>query len=279
MAVVAPSSPFGREEFLRGLAWLRGRYELVVRASILSGSDYLAGDDSRRLGELSSAMARDDVDAIVCARGGYGATRIVDALGWAAFAERPKWLVGFSDITALHLMASAHGVMSVHGPNVTGLGAPHPTTRACWLRALERPKTSFEWNCLSSLRAGSARGTLVGGNLALVHEMAASGRLRLPDGAVLALEDVTERPYRIDRMLTSLARGGYFSRLSAIVLGGFTQCEPGPDGRTALAVLEERLGGLGVPVLGGAPFGHGPDNEAFVLGREVAVEKDAVLFV
>ncbi len=279
VAVVAPSSPFGREEFLAGLAWLRARYQLVVRSSILSRAGYLAGDDERRADELARAMLRDDVAAIVCARGGYGATRIAERLPWQAFAARPKWIVGFSDITALHLEAARVGVRSVHGPHVTGLGKPDPWTRACWIRALEHPEKSFEWSSLRVLRGGRARGKIVGGNLALVEAMAASGRLVIPEGAVVALEDVTERPYRIDRMLTALVTGGYFSRASAIVLGSFTQCTPGPDGVTVDAVLEDRLGGLGVPVLAGAPFGHGADNEAFVLGRDVEIDGAVIRFV
>ncbi len=113
---------------------------------------------------------------------------------------------------------------------------------------------------------------MVGGNLALVHALAAAGRLRIPEGAVLALEDVTEAPYRVDRMLTSLRLGGYLARVSAVVLGGFDRCAPGTDGRTVEDVLEDRLGDLGVPVVAGAPFGHGARNEAFVLGKDVQLD-------
>jgi muramoyltetrapeptide carboxypeptidase len=109
---------------------------------------------------------------------------------------------------------------------------------------------------------------LAGGNLSLVVSMAAGGRLALPTGAILALEDVTERPYRLDRMLTSLRLGGHFAELSAIVLGGFTQCDAGSDGVTALDVLTDRTAGLGIPVVASAPFGHGAPNRAFVLGAE-----------
>jgi muramoyltetrapeptide carboxypeptidase len=118
----------------------------------------------------------------------------------------------------------------------------------------------------------------VGGNLALLHAMAAAGRLAVPDGAVVALEDVTEAPYRVDRMLTSLRLGGHLERASAIVLGGFDRCVPGPDGRTVDEVLHERTRDLGIPVVAGAPFGHGAVNEAFVLGSPVRVEGDCVLF-
>jgi muramoyltetrapeptide carboxypeptidase len=119
---------------------------------------------------------------------------------------------------------------------------------------------------------------LVGGNLALVHAMAAAGRLSIPDGAVLALEDVSEAPYRLDRMLTSLDLGGYFGSISGLVFGGFAGCQARADGRTADEVLEERTRHLSVPVLAGAPFGHELGNEAFVLGADVRIRGDALIW-
>lgn len=279
VAVVAPSSPFGREEYLRGLAWLRARYELVVSGGIFSRDGYLAGTDDRRASELTAAMLRPDVKAIVAARGGYGATRMASGLPWADFARAPKWLVGFSDVTALHCLASAHGVRSVHGPHVTGLGWASPLDRTRFMRSFEKPFDSFQWTKLTRLRPGTARGVAFGGNLTMLFTMAASGALRVPRGAVVMLEDVTERPYRVDRMLTALSEGGYFSGASALVFGGFTQCDPGGDGVSVERVLAERASGLTIPVAAGAPFGHGERNEAFALGREVLLEGDVLTFV
>ena len=205
--------------------------------------------------------------------------RILDALPWDALARAPKWLVGFSDVTALHAAAWRVGVASVHGPNVTGLGrAATPGLRAAWLAAVERPTAPRAWRGLRIVHGGRAAGPIVGGNLSLLHAMAAAGRLAIPAGAVLALEDVTEAPYRVDRMLTSLRLGGHLARVSAIVVGGFDRCVPGPDGRTVDEVLDDCTRGLGVPVVAGAPFGHGPVNEAFVLGSPVRVEDDAAFF-
>jgi muramoyltetrapeptide carboxypeptidase len=117
---------------------------------------------------------------------------------------------------------------------------------------------------------------LIGGNLALLHALAAANRLVVPPGAVLALEDVGERPYRVDRMLTSLLLGGHLARASAIVFGGFEQCEAAGDGRRTEEVMEDRTRSLGVPVLAGAPFGHGSHNEAFVLGTHARILRDEV---
>ncbi|MGH7282817.1 MAG: S66 peptidase family protein [Polyangiaceae bacterium] len=278
LAVVAPSSPFGLRDFWQGLAWLRDRYRIVASPGVLDRKGYLAGSDERRRGELVRAMTDPDVRAIIAARGGYGATRILADLPWDRVTASPRWIVGFSDVTALHVKANALGIASVHGPHVTGLGRALPETRAAFLRALERPAASHEWRNLVTLQEGRARGVICGGNLSLLHALAASGDLSFPADAIVAIEDVTEGPYRVDRMLTSLISGGHFSRARAIVFGGFTQCDPGPDGVTIDEVLRERTASLKVPVLAGAPFGHEDRNLAFVLGAEVAIEKNVVRF-
>jgi muramoyltetrapeptide carboxypeptidase len=278
VAVVAPSSPFPLRELWGGLAWLRARYRLMMSPGALSRDGYLAGDDARRAAELVRAIRHPEVRAIVAARGGYGATRIESTLPWRELVERPKWIVGFSDVTALHVDAWNAGLASVHGPNVTGLRATAtPRLRAAWMAALERPSSGRVWSGLEILYAGRGEGVLVGGNLAVLQAMAAAGRLTIPRGAVLALEDVTERPYRIDRMLTSLREGGYFGALSAIVFGEFVDCDAGADGRTVRDVLVDRTRGLGIPVVAAAPFGHGAVNDAFVIGDRAVVAGDRLV--
>lgn len=273
VAVVASSSPFPREELFRGLGWLGGRYLLSTRSDFLTRFGYLAGDDERRAEELRSAMLDPTIEAIFCARGGYGLTRIVDGLPWASFEQSPKWIVGFSDVTALHLEAQRRKVVSLHGPNVTSLFRASPCERARLLAILERHEGP-SFNELEVIHDGaSAEGPAIGGNLTLVEAEAAAGRLHVPEGAVLFLEDVTERPYRIDRMLTSLHRGGHLSRASAIVLGSFTECVAGPDGVSVEDVVRERTASLGVLVLGGAPVGHGVRNVPIPLGVSASVSR------
>ncbi len=286
VAVCAPASPFDRDELFRGLAWLRIRYRLRLSSSILARTGYTAGDDARRAGELAAAMADPDIEAIVCARGGYGAMRIIDDLPWDAFAGHPKWMVGFSDVTALHVVANARGICSLHASNVAGLGrAITAAERASLIHGLEGLPVA-SWTDLAPIhtpiRGGgagkAARGPLVGGNLSLLAAMAAGNRLAIPDGAILAIEDVTERPYRLDRMVTSLRLGGHLARLSAIVLGGFTQCDAGPDGVTAFEVLARCTEDLGIPVVASAPFGHGAPNHAFVLGATATLDAATLRF-
>ncbi len=277
ISVVAPSGPVPRDEFWRGLAWLRARYRIRMHPDVLARDGYLAGDDERRREAFASALLDDEVKAIVGARGGYGALRIACHLPWSALARQPKWIVGFSDLTVMHAMTWRSGVASIHGPNVTGLGRDTSTaTRAAWLGAIERPTASRTWSGLHVVRSGAASGPIVGGNLTVVHALAAAGLWTIPPGAVLALEDVGEAPYRVDRMLTSLALGGHLAGASAIVFGDFDRCGPGPDGRTVEEVLGECARPIGIPVLSGAPFGHTARNLAFVLGASVDVNGDTV---
>lgn len=245
-----------------------------MRSGALERTGYLAGDDQRRAAELAWALEAPGIDAVLCARGGYGITRSLLARETGATRNEstalrvrtPRWLVGFSDVTALHVELANIGLASIHGPNGTGLHRASPREKAALLTILERRGVRPPWEGLRIARAGEARGTLFGGNLALLEAMAAANRLRIPEGAIVLLEDVTERPYRIDRMLTSLLLGGHLARAAGIVIGEFDQCEPGPDGVTVTQVLEERLLPLGVPLAFGAPFGHGIVNEPFANG-------------
>jgi muramoyltetrapeptide carboxypeptidase len=272
VAVVAPASPFEPVLAWVGMGWLAKRYRVRFDRGLFDRTGYLAGDDARRRSELVRALEDPAIKAIIAARGGYGALRFAHTIDWSGLAERPRWLVGFSDITALHVEASRVGVASIHGPHITSLGRGDARGRDAFIRALERPLAPSVYRDLPALSSGAAEGPLYGGNLTLLHACAAAGRLSIPEGAVLLLEDVTERPYRIDRMLASLAVGGHLARASAVLLGEFVQCDPGPDRVPVERVLADHLLGLGVPVVAGLPVGHGLRNDPVVLGLSARVE-------
>ena len=276
VAIIAPSSPFDEEHYHRGAAWLRERYEVVARDDGHVRHGDLAGDDARRRQELEDALADPNVRAIVAARGGYGATRIVSCVDWSKLRNNPKWLIGFSDATALHNEAIHIGVASLHAPMLAWLGN-HPEQRDEWLAAVERADYG-DWSGLEVVRAGDAEGVSCGGNLALLQACAAAGRLHVPEGAILFVEDCTERPYRLDRMLTSLIVGGHLARVRAVVVGEFTDCNPGSDGVTAAQVVHERLSLLNVPIVARAPFGHGAINRPFPIGVRCTLGAGRVVF-
>jgi muramoyltetrapeptide carboxypeptidase len=276
VSVVAPSSPVPAAELLRGLAWIRERYRVRATESIFGRRGYLAGTDAERAAELERALTDPESKAILVARGGYGAMRILPDVDLTSLSRRPKWIVGFSDVTTLHAEAWALGVASVHGPHVGTLGDASASDREAWLASLERPDSPREWSGLTVVHAGEATGPIVGGNLTLLVSMAASGRLVLPQRAVLAIEDTNERPYRVDRMLTALTLGGHLRGVAGVVVGSFDRCEPGPDAVTVEEVIAERTAGLGIPVLAGAPFGHAGVNRAFVMGSMATMSGSTV---
>jgi muramoyltetrapeptide carboxypeptidase len=272
VAIVAPSGVFDPALVRTGMEWLSKRYRLLHRKSLFArtADGYLAGSDRRRTAELQWALDA-EVAAVVAVRGGYGLSRVVASLDWRFLEKRPKWLVGFSDFTALHAEAWQRGLATAHGPMVAGLARATASTRARWIATLEHPLVACVWPDLLCVRSGQAEGTLVGGNLAMLHAAAAAGRLTLPHGAVLFIEDVGERPYRVDRMLTNLIDSGHLRHVAAIVIGDFTECAPGADGRTVEDVLRERVRRLKVPAVSGFPAGHASRNDALVLGQTVRV--------
>lgn len=269
--VIAPSSPFNVEDLQRGLELLSSRYQVSHSASLFERHGFLAGTDARRLAELQSAVDDPQIEAILPARGGYGATRLLADLKLDALRERPKLLMGFSDITALHAVWSRAGLGSIHGPMAAAVGRAGDAELA---RVIDAIEGRFERTLagLRTITSGRALGRLLGGNLAVLCSLL--GTPFMPDlsGAVLLLEDVGERPYRVDRMLTSLRLSGVLDGIAGILLGAFTNAEPAADGITVDDVLADRLGSLGVPVLAGAPIGHIDENTPVPLGALIELD-------
>ena len=268
--VIAPASPFDAALLWRGMGWLAERYRVRWSRAIFSRDGFLAGSDARRKAELAAALTEPDVAAILCARGGYGVSRYVHEIDFSVLAAAPRWICGFSDVTAIHVEALRAGVASMHCANVTGVGRGDAVLRDGLIAALEG-HASQPIDGLRVLAPGDARGTLAGGNLTLIHACAAAGRLRLPEPCILVIEDVTEMPYRIDRMLTTLRVGGHLDSVSGVVVGEMTRCAPGRDGVTVDQVLARTLLPLGVPVITDLGVGHGRRNLPLVLGAQATI--------
>ena len=280
VAVVAPAGPVQDPRLDAGLAVLASWGLDVREGEHVRGNDerfgYLAADDAARADDLMRAWCDPDVQAVFCARGGYGVQRMVDLLDWQALAAAgPKVLVGFSDVTALHQAFAARlGLSTIHGPVVTSLGAGDDASRE-HLRSLlfdPRPGVSLTPYPATVLVPGQAEGVLVGGNIALLStEVGTRNALRATE-SIAVLEEIGEEVYRVDRMLTQLLRTGWFDGVRGIVLGAFTDCAS-PEALRDLAT--DRLGPLGVPLLWGAPFGHDDPNLAFPFGVPAVLDADA----
>jgi muramoyltetrapeptide carboxypeptidase len=271
LAIIAPSGPVPEDRFAKGRARLEARYDLRYSQRIFEKNGYLAGDDDARLRELELALEDDAIRGIICARGGYGAMRLLTKLSGESFRRHPKPIVGFSDITALHAFAYRAGVASIHGPVVTQLGML-PTVDEAALYALLEGEPSAPFSNLRSVAARTvSEGPLIGGNLEIVTRLLATPFAFALDGAILLLEEISERPYRLDRQLTQLALSGAWQRVAGVVVGGLVRCEE--EGMpSATDVVIERLAQLSVPVLLGLPVGHEAPNRAVGHGVRVRID-------
>lgn len=249
---------------------------------------YLAGDDAARAADINAMYADEEVKAVFAVRGGWGCARLLPYLDFATIRRHPKLLVGYSDITALHMaFAAKAGFTTIHGP----------TASSAWGKQSWEPFRALVFDGATptyrnpvgtddrlvqrawrtrAIRGGKSTGRLLGGNLTVLAALLGSPYLPDFTGAILFLEDVEEGEYRIDRMLTSLKLAGIFGRVNGVVFGQCSKCQsPGPSygGFTVSQVLQQHLEPLGVPAFEGSFFGHIGDQ--FSLPEGVAAEIDA----
>jgi muramoyltetrapeptide carboxypeptidase len=275
VAVIAPASAFDPPAFEAGLAVIGARYSVEHGAGIFERHRYLAGDDERRLTELLAALADPGIRAVFCARGGYGATRLLARLKSQALPTPVKPLIGFSDITALHLWMQSRGFTSIHGPVLTQLGRLPDSTAAHLFALLESGSPAPPFTGTATYCAGTAEGPLLGGNLSVFSRLLGTPFMPELSGAVLLLEDLGERPYRLDRIWTHLQLAGVFERIRGLVLGSFIDCEEQGAPYSSADVLRELAAATGLPCAAGFPWGHGEVNEPVALGARVRLDASA----
>ncbi|MEU4266388.1 LD-carboxypeptidase [Streptomyces sp. NPDC026092] len=282
VAVVAPSGPIPEERLAAGLDILRGwDLEPVVAPHVLDVHGelgYLAGGDEDRARDLQEAWCDPGVSAVLCARGGYGSQRMVDLIDWSAIrAAGPKVFVGYSDVTALHeAFAVRAGLATLHGPMVAAATfLKDPRTQESLRATLFEPESVRTLGLATArpLAPGRAHGVTLGGCVSLLAADLGTPHARpSARGGLLLLEDVGEEPYRLDRILTQLLRSGWLDGVAGIALGSWAECGPYEDVR---AVLADRLGGLGVPVVEELGFGHSETALTFPLGVPGVLDAEA----
>jgi muramoyltetrapeptide carboxypeptidase len=282
VAVVAPAGPCKDADKLAHIVPQFERHGLRARlypscSATHPQHDYLSGSDDQRLADLHTALADQSIAAIFALRGGYGCARLIDRVDTALLRAHPKPLVGYSDLTTLHALWSREGLPSFH--------APMPASD--WLQdGGEADMNALLDLLMHPLPAGAvlapalaanawqvpgiATGRLVGGNLAIVASLIGTPHAVPVQGHVLFLEDVSEAPYRVDRLLTQLRLAGVLDAAAGFVLGSFT----GDEG-DATAVLQDHLGRLNKPLIAGWPAGHGQPNHVLPLGVPVRLDAAA----
>ena len=267
-----------------GLVPKVGRY-------VMSRYGYLAGTDRQRAQDINEMYADDDVRAVFSIRGGWGSARLLPHLDWKTIRNNPKLLIGFSDVTALHLAFAAHaGFPTIHGPNAAN-SWQEQSWNSFWTLAFAGGTPTFSNPDLSAadpllqdrwrtttIRPGKARGTLIGGNLSVLVALAGTPYLPDFDGAILFLEDTGEAEYRIDRMMTQLALSGFLDKVAGVVFGQCTRCTIGVEGYSGFSipqVLHQHLAPLQVPAFHGANIGHIGNQLSMPVGVKAEIDAEA----
>jgi muramoyltetrapeptide carboxypeptidase len=263
VAVVSPASPFKREEFEAGLAEIRSLgFEPVFEESVFARQGYLSGAAAVRAAAFTRAWAEPEIAALVAVRGGYGSVQLLPLLDRDAIAHRPKAFIGYSDNTSLlSWLTLKCGIVSFHGPMVEGrlargeAGYDRDTFIRCLCMA--EPAGDIVHPDVETIVPGEATGMLLGGTLTqLTASLGTPYAFDPPDRFVLFLDEVGERPFRIDRMLTQLRLSGILARASAVVFGELPRCDEQDGEPTARSMIAAVMEGFRGPVLFGLPSGH-----------------------
>ncbi|MBC8082108.1 MAG: LD-carboxypeptidase [Hymenobacter sp.] len=279
VAIVCPARKASHAELAAAVAVLESwGLRVVLGASTNVAHHQFGGDDELRRRDIQQQLDNPAIRAVLCARGGYGTPRIIDQLDFSRFAEAPKWLAGFSDITAFNCHLLRRGYQSIHG--VMPLLFQQPggeASLASLRRALFGEPVTYQSPPHPLNRPGIATGELVGGNLSLLQTLTGTASDVSTAGRILFIEDVDEYLYAIDRMLVHLDRTGKLRHLAGLLVGHFTnpQDNPVPYGQTPNEIVQQYAGKYGFPVAHNFPVGHEPENMALICGREARLTVDA----
>ncbi|MCL6293631.1 S66 peptidase family protein [Jejuia spongiicola] len=259
----------------------------VVGKHVFSTANHFAGTDDERCEDFQNALDDPKISAIWCARGGYGTVRILDKLDYTKFKKKPKWLIGYSDITALHNQFHNQGFESIHALMCTSLqddlSAIQETVSTFKDAAFGKP-ISYTLKGSKYNKAGEGSGQLVGGNLTMLHTMLGSKTSIDTSEKILFIEEIGEYKYHIDRMLQSLKRAGYFENCKGVIVGGMSKMRKNTTlwGTSVEQLILDALADYDFPIAFNMPAGHEKDNRALILGRtiklEVKSDKSTVVF-
>lgn len=281
IACVAPAGPFEYSRFEKGIQLLENMgFYPVFRDDVFSKENYLAGCDNRRLEELHQFIEDREVKAIMAIRGGYGTMRLFKELDFKKIANNPKAWFGFSDISALFSAIYAKSkLVTLHGPQVLSLPDADKEVQDHWFNLVtgKNSKSRIFPENAKTLHVGKAKGKIFTINLAMLASLTGTPFVPDVEGHILAIEDVGEWPYRLDRMLTQLELAGVFDKISGLVLGQFTFFENAPE--NSCSQLFERVGEIvkkyDIPCICDCPFGHIDNNYPIASGVEALLDADS----
>lgn len=280
VAIVAPSGVLKNYNayILKAKELLKSwELEVVIGENVFNDNGHFAGTDNQRSADFQLALDDKAIKAIWCARGGYGAMRVIDNLNFEKYKENPKWIIGYSDITAIHNDLHNNKSESIHGimcKSLEKIDVDNNESISLLKKTLFGEKLSYTIEGNNYNIEGNSNGQLIGGNLTLLHCLLGSESSIDTDGKILFIEDLGEYLYHIDRMLISLKRAGYFDNCKGLIVGDFTDMRKNttPFGRNLKELILDIVREYDFPVSFGFPAGHGEKNYPMILGREINLE-------
>ncbi|TCK67678.1 muramoyltetrapeptide carboxypeptidase [Winogradskyella wandonensis] len=280
VAIVAPSGILkNREgEIQQAVSLLKSwGLNVVIGKHVFSKDNHFAGTDEQRCEDFQNALDDPKISAIWCARGGYGTVRILDKLDFTKFTKNPKWLIGYSDITALHNQFHNQGFQSLHALMCVSLTkdlSEIQETVDTFKSAIFGNPENYVLEGSKYNREGTTEGILVGGNLTMLHTMLGSDTSIDTSGKILFIEEIGEYKYHIDRMLQSLKRAGYFKNLKGLIVGDMSKLRKNTTlwGTSIEQLILDALSEYDFPIAFNMPAGHEQDNRALVLGKQVELK-------
>lgn len=274
IAVAAPAGCVKPEQLAEGIAFLEtSGYRVILSPEIYRSRRYFAGSDRLRADHLQQLIADPEVDALVCARGGFGSMRILPRLDFEAIRRFPKILIGFSDVSALLTAVYMRcGLVTFHGPTVTTLAGSEPASRSALLDAISgKVPAVLKSADRRTVQPGRAEGPALAGNLTTLCHLVGTPFAPQLENHILLLEDCGEAPYRIDRMLSQMQQAGCLDGLAGIGLGFFQNCGANEE---ILEIVQDVIDDPNLPILAGLPLGHGPANMTVPNGLEAVLDAD-----
>lgn len=277
IAIVCPAGFMPAERANACIQTLKKWGYKVVKGKTLGGNskNYFSGTDEERLQDLQQFIDDPNVNAILCGRGGYGTTRILDGIDWKAFKKNPKWIIGFSDITVLHgYMHEQLGIASIHGPMAGAFNDGENRFTFSLKDTLEGKPVQYNSAAHPFNRTGKIKAPVIGGNLCLMAHSIGSNAEYNTDGKILFIEDVGEQLYNIDRMMLQLKRAGKLKKLKGLIVGGFSDNKDTERtfGKTAYEIIAEAVEEYKYPTCFGFPISHERENVAIAIGQTYALE-------
>tara|TARA_B100000809_G_scaffold148359_1_gene145823 strand:- start:4018 stop:4917 length:900 start_codon:yes stop_codon:yes gene_type:complete len=275
VAIVSTARKISKKELIPAITILKKwGLKVVLGTSIEAEQHQFAGNDELRTSDFQTMLDHPQIDAIWCARGGYGTVRIIDLLDFSNFKNHPKWIIGYSDVTVLHAHLHQLGIETLHAQMPLSIETKSDATINSIKETLFGEKYEIRIPSEKNNSNGNASGQLIGGNLSILYSLCGSPSALNTKGKILFIEDLDEYLYHIDRMLQNLKRNGMFDQLEGLIVGGMTQMHDNeiPFGKSSEEIILSICSEYNFPIAFNFPAGHVDDNRVLIMGRIVDLE-------